>query len=102
MSSGLTPPASRNAPCPCGSGKRFKDCHGALGPTAVAVAPPSDFDRLLGEANAAFTAGRIGDARTRILAAIAQAPQRSDLHLALAQIELAAGAHAAAEAACCR
>ena len=27
----LTPPASRNAPCPCGSGKRFKDCHGAFG-----------------------------------------------------------------------
>jgi hypothetical protein len=23
-------PASRNAPCPCGSGKRYKDCHGAL------------------------------------------------------------------------
>jgi hypothetical protein len=20
--------ASRNDPCPCGSGKRFKDCHG--------------------------------------------------------------------------
>jgi len=20
----------RNAPCPCGSGKRYKDCHGAL------------------------------------------------------------------------
>ena len=25
---GLTP---RNAPCPCGSGKRFKDCHGKRG-----------------------------------------------------------------------
>jgi uncharacterized protein YecA (UPF0149 family) len=23
-------PASRNAPCPCGSGKRYKECHGAL------------------------------------------------------------------------
>src|SRR5664279_4003535 len=23
--------ASRNAPCPCGSGQRYKDCHGALG-----------------------------------------------------------------------
>jgi predicted O-linked N-acetylglucosamine transferase (SPINDLY family) len=22
----------RNAPCPCGSGKRYKDCHGALQP----------------------------------------------------------------------
>ena len=27
--SSLAPPTSRNAPCPCGSGKRFKDCHGA-------------------------------------------------------------------------
>jgi protein O-GlcNAc transferase len=26
----MPPPASRNAPCPCGSGKRFKDCHGGL------------------------------------------------------------------------
>ncbi len=23
-------PTARNAPCPCGSGKRFKECHGAL------------------------------------------------------------------------
>jgi protein O-GlcNAc transferase len=29
------PASPRNAPCPCGSGKRFKDCHGALGPTAA-------------------------------------------------------------------
>jgi protein O-GlcNAc transferase len=26
----VTPPSSRNAPCPCGSGKRFKDCHGSI------------------------------------------------------------------------
>jgi glycosyltransferase involved in cell wall biosynthesis len=25
-------PASRNAPCPCGSGRRYKDCHGVLVP----------------------------------------------------------------------
>jgi preprotein translocase subunit SecA len=25
--------ASRNAPCPCGSGKKFKRCHGAPGMT---------------------------------------------------------------------
>ncbi|MEP7183942.1 MAG: tetratricopeptide repeat protein [Betaproteobacteria bacterium] len=34
-------PASRNAPCPCGSGRRYKDCHGALaaaGPDATAAA----------------------------------------------------------------
>jgi preprotein translocase subunit SecA len=23
-------PANRNAPCPCGSGKKFKHCHGQL------------------------------------------------------------------------
>jgi protein O-GlcNAc transferase len=36
----LTPPASRNAPCPCGSGKRFKECHGALAAAAASVAQP--------------------------------------------------------------
>ena len=36
MASG--PAAGRNDPCPCGSGKRYKNCHGALG----ASAPPPD------------------------------------------------------------
>jgi len=27
----VTAPASRNAPCPCGSDKRYKECHGRLG-----------------------------------------------------------------------
>jgi protein O-GlcNAc transferase len=43
----LRPPASRNAPCPCGSGKRFKECHGALGASAAEdtkVAPPEPED----------------------------------------------------------
>ena len=26
----LAEPISRNAPCPCGSGKKFKHCHGQL------------------------------------------------------------------------
>jgi preprotein translocase subunit SecA len=25
------PPVSRNAPCPCGSGRKYKHCHGQLG-----------------------------------------------------------------------
>ncbi|HET9751410.1 MAG TPA: tetratricopeptide repeat protein, partial [Myxococcales bacterium] len=37
--SSLAPPTSRNAPCPCGSGKRFKDCHGALAAGAAASEP---------------------------------------------------------------
>ncbi len=27
---GITPPQSRNSPCPCGSGKKYKHCHGAI------------------------------------------------------------------------
>jgi preprotein translocase subunit SecA len=27
----VAPPASRNAPCPCGSGRKYKHCHGAAG-----------------------------------------------------------------------
>ena len=26
----IAPPESRNAPCPCGSGRKYKHCHGAL------------------------------------------------------------------------
>ena len=29
------PVAGRNDPCPCGSGKRYKQCHGALGGAAI-------------------------------------------------------------------
>src|SRR5262249_46326166 len=41
-SNALTAPgAGRNDPCPCGSGKRFKHCHGAAVPNEAAVAAPS-------------------------------------------------------------
>ena len=26
----VPPPASRNAPCPCGSGRKYQHCHGAV------------------------------------------------------------------------
>ena len=32
----------RNAPCPCGSGKRFKQCHGTLRTLSPEPAPPGD------------------------------------------------------------
>lgn len=31
----------RNAPCPCGSGKKFKKCHGAITPGPTALPEPS-------------------------------------------------------------
>ncbi|TMG81807.1 MAG: tetratricopeptide repeat protein, partial [Betaproteobacteria bacterium] len=39
MSMLLSPPVSRNAPCPCGSGKRFKECHGAIAALVANASP---------------------------------------------------------------
>lgn len=39
MSGTVVAPASRNASCPCGSGRRYKECHGAL--TAPHEATPA-------------------------------------------------------------
>ncbi len=33
---GIAAPVGRNSPCPCGSGKRYKDCHGAISARSVA------------------------------------------------------------------
>jgi len=30
MPSGSVPKVGRNEPCPCGSGKKYKQCHGKL------------------------------------------------------------------------
>jgi len=37
---------SRNAPCPCGSGKRYKECHGAFVTPAAPPAPAGALERL--------------------------------------------------------
>jgi tetratricopeptide (TPR) repeat protein len=34
------PTAGRNEPCPCGSGKRYKHCHGAAGAVTIATTTP--------------------------------------------------------------
>ena len=36
-SAAIAPAAGRNDPCPCGSGKRYKHCHGAAATSAVAT-----------------------------------------------------------------
>ncbi len=40
-------PAGRNDPCPCGSGKRYKHCHGAAGRVESASAVPDGAQKLL-------------------------------------------------------
>ncbi len=51
----IAAPASRNDPCPCGSGKRYKACHGALG--VAAQASPSDATALYTLADDLFDQG---------------------------------------------
>jgi predicted O-linked N-acetylglucosamine transferase (SPINDLY family) len=58
----MTTAVARNAPCPCGSGRRYKDCHGALAaasaPAAAAVAPAAaTADDLRARARAALAQG---------------------------------------------
>ena len=47
----LTAPVGRNDPCPCGSGKRYKECHGSL--DSINKETPTDSHSLLQQALAA-------------------------------------------------
>ncbi|MCC7067254.1 MAG: glycosyltransferase [Burkholderiales bacterium] len=69
---------SRNAPCPCGSGKRYKDCCGRL-----AAAPCEDPAGALLERALAAQLGRdLPTAETLYREALALAPQHPDgLHM---------------------
>ena len=57
-------PASRNDPCPCGSGKRYKECHGKISAAPLA-ATTINVDALLGEALQLHEAGNIAAAVER-------------------------------------
>jgi len=83
---------ARNAPCPCGSGRRYKDCHGRLDAGAASArAAPGEAQAsggaralhdLLNRALAAQTAGRAAEAETLYRDALAQDPRHFDaLHM---------------------
>lgn len=65
----------RNEPCPCGSGRRYKDCHGALGGTPD---PRTQGTRLLHEALALQQARRLDEAAARYHDALALLPDSAD------------------------
>jgi GT2 family glycosyltransferase len=75
----VTAPA-RNHPCPCGSGKRYKDCHGALGggPTDPAARARAEGTRLLHEALAHQQGKRLDEARRLYEEALALLPDAAD------------------------
>ena len=86
MSTSIIAPASRNAACPCGSGRRYKDCHGALaarGEVAGFGQPAaSDLRERLHDALARQQAGDLAGAAPRYEEVLAREPRNFDaLHM---------------------
>jgi hypothetical protein len=71
----------RNSPCPCGSGKRYKDCHGAL-PVAAAQSTLLALDReeppALREARIWLEAGDITGAQASAGAVLRTQPNHPE------------------------
>ncbi len=68
----------RNDPCPCGSGKRYKQCHGAIGAAPATSAPPTSAppspDALVARAADAHRRGDLDAAERGYRAALDAAP----------------------------
>ncbi|HEX7155563.1 MAG TPA: tetratricopeptide repeat protein, partial [Burkholderiaceae bacterium] len=88
---------TRNAPCPCGSGKRYKDCHGAA---AGIPGEPVSATSLLRDAQVAFALGHVADAHALLGRAVALTPDRADLWRERARVEMALGNLSLAEESC--
>lgn len=86
-----SPPVNRNDPCPCGSGKRYKHCHGglgeatpggsqsALGAQGVSVGLATAPRALRSEALAAYRAGELRRAEALYRQAIAERPDDAEV-----------------------
>jgi tetratricopeptide (TPR) repeat protein len=72
-------PASRNDPCPCGSGKRYKHCCGAATSTS-ARAPAGTSEEALQRTMQLHQAGRLAEARKGYEAILAQGPEAMAEH----------------------
>jgi tetratricopeptide (TPR) repeat protein len=91
----------RNAPCPCGSGRRYKDCHGAIQPGtqssgAGAAATPgltggSRISQTMREALIAQREGRISEAAQAYREIIAADPTNFDATHMLSLVEYEIG-----------
>jgi hypothetical protein len=78
----------RNSPCPCGSGKRYKECHGSFNVGAPDPVPrlesgqQSELARLMRDALLLQQEGRLADAIVKYETVLAQQPSNFDaLHM---------------------
>src|SRR5262249_39898551 len=79
---------ARNAPCPCGSGKRFKDCHGGL---AEPMGAPVTAEELLRLAQVRFALNEPTAALELLDRASGLAPERADLGRERARVQWTLG-----------
>jgi glycosyltransferase involved in cell wall biosynthesis len=81
----IVTPKSRNDPCPCGSKKRYKDCHGALASTPLSTTSVGgivDLGAVLNQALAAQLRGELVNAEQLYRTALAADPENFDaLHM---------------------
>lgn len=78
-------PASRNDPCPCGSGKRYKECHGKIAPAPAqsSASATINIDATLHEALQLHQAGNVQAAVERYARVLQQEPENpTALHYA--------------------
>ena len=82
IDSSLKPPSSRNDPCPCASGKRYKDCHGKLGAAPATLALLA-VDEVLADALQHHEQGDVQYAVERYARILQQDPENATaLHFA--------------------
>ncbi len=73
---------SRNSPCSCGSGKRYKDCCGALPKGAAIPSSLTNVDTMLAQALAAQTARNLDGASALYQSVLDISPDHADaLHM---------------------
>ena len=88
-------PVGRNAPCPCGSGKRYKECHGAIPAPGTAEPPalaqPGSVTQIMREALLAQQDGKLVQAAERYRRVLAADPSNFDATHMLGLIEYESG-----------
>ena len=89
-------PASRAAPCPCGSGRRYKDCHGSLSSAAATVDTGARAHQLALQALAAQQAQNLTEAQTLYEQALQLEPNHADAMHMLGVVKYELGDAAAA------
>ena len=84
-----SPEPARNAPCPCGSGQRYKDCHGALATAgaAAAVTPPAGQPAVAAELARARSALQRGDTAAAWRDLLEADPGHAEAHFHLGNSE---------------